>query len=71
MKLSQEVRIWILLIALFITIAVIDIRVEEESYQWITCGEALHRATGSAAPRDNREYSMYNECLFQNIKRWD
>ena len=64
-------RIWIYLFLLFILLAYIDIRLKEESYEWITCGEALFRATGSAAPRNKIEEQMYDECLFLNIKKWN
>lgn len=43
----------------------------ELSYSWISCGEALNRANGSAAPRSRIEEHMFNECLFLGVKRWD
>lgn len=42
----------------------------EESFYWIGCGEALNRANGSAAPRNNREVQQWFECVAQGIKRW-
>ena len=43
----------------------------EESYWYITCGEALHRANGSAAPRDKKEVGMWHMCVFEGIKKFD
>lgn len=67
---SSRIRIIIYLLATLIAIAYIQMRVREESYEYINCGEALFRATGAAAPRDKRELSMYNDCVFRGVKRW-
>lgn len=58
---------WMLAIAAF---KIIHDVIYEKSFDWISCGEALNRANGSAAPRDIREVQMWNECLFGGRTRW-
>ncbi len=60
----------VLLGILTYTLYVIKVAMYEESYYNITCGEALFRHTGSAAPRDSIETYMWNECVFDGRKRW-
>ena len=36
----------------------------------VSCGEALNRANGSAAPRNEKEVKQLNDCLFLGIKQW-
>ncbi len=58
------------IIVLAISVIHIEKFVANWTYTFMTCGEAIHRANNSAAPRDRKELGMYNECLFKGIKKW-
>ncbi len=65
--------VFYILFIIILAISVIHIEkfVTDWTYTFMTCGEAIHRANNSAAPRDKRELAMYNECIFRGIKKWD
>lgn len=60
----------IIMLITVLTLRVLSDKLYEWSYDWIGCGEALHRQNNSAAPRDTKEVNQWNECLFRGIKKW-
>lgn len=43
----------------------------EQSYDWITCGEALNRHTGHASPQTKEDEVKWNDCIFNGVKKWE
>jgi len=42
----------------------------EQSFNWISCEEALYRNNGHGAPRTTKEVNNWNNCVFLGVTRW-